>query len=468
MSDRLMRQSRLGALVAVAISATAPGTAQLTDSLDIVAKRFYTGDGLTRVDAFVGIPFSRLTALAQAEDQSAVYRIAVQVSDSSGVVVTSSSWTGEVPRRFLGVAGVSTVEHFAFAVPDGRFDIHVEVTDSASGGMQQGGQTVRGYASRPYASDLLLTNAMRSSASSSDLPAPGEIQKGSLFLSAAPRVILSPRSATLYYYLECYPGAEMSLETVARVVRAVDGHEVISTPSEALTLTTEGGVVARALDLAGLPQGEYELRIEARYPDRMVVRTASFEMMGFEQEMARTEARDVILDVADPFADISEGGLDSLYDPLLLIMESTEGSVYGGLSVEGKRRYLRSFWERRDPTPATSQNEVRDRFYEAVAVATRRFHEGGAGEIPGWRTDRGRIFLKHGEPDDWLVRPQQGRTEPYEVWKYTRGRPLKFVFYDETGFGHFALIYTDDRTETGRPNWQSLLGAAGVEDVLTF
>ncbi len=87
-SDRLMRQSRLGALVAVAISATAPGTAQLADPLDIAAKRFYTGDGLTRVEAFVGIPFSRLTALVQVEDQSAVYRIAVQVSNSSGGVVT--------------------------------------------------------------------------------------------------------------------------------------------------------------------------------------------------------------------------------------------------------------------------------------------------------------------------------------------------------------------------------------------
>jgi len=59
-------------------------------------------------------------------------------------------------------------------------------------------------------------------------------------------------------------------------------------------------------------------------------------------------------------------------------------------------------------------------------------------------------------------------TRPYEVWKYTRPRHLKFVFLDETGLGNFALIYTNDRFEASRPNWEELLGEAAVEDVLRF
>src|SRR2546425_12743048 len=64
--------------------------------------------------------------------------------------------------------------------------------------------------------------------------------------------------------------------------------------------------------------------------------------------------------------------------------------------------------------------------------ANRRFREGGAAEIPGWRTDRGRIFIKYGPPQEMMQRPQAGNTLPYEVWKYTRNRALKYVFLDQT------------------------------------
>ena len=71
-------------------------------------------------------------------------------------------------------------------------------------------------------------------------------------------------------------------------------------------------------------------------------------------------------------------------------------------------------------------------------------------------------------PDEVLARPQAGNTNPYEVWKYTRGRPLKYVFWDQTQFGNYALIWTNDRREPSRPNWQELLGPEGVLDVERF
>ena len=61
-----------------------------------------------------------------------------------------------------------------------------------------------------------------------------------------------------------------------------------------------------------------------------------------------------------------------------------------------------------------------------------------------------------------------GSTNPYEAWKYTRGRLRKFVFYDETGLGNYALIWSNETTEPGRANWRDLLGAEGVQDVERF
>ncbi|HSD30330.1 MAG TPA: GWxTD domain-containing protein, partial [Gemmatimonadales bacterium] len=139
--------------------------------------------------------------------------------------------------------------------------------------------------------------------------------------------------------------------------------------------------------------------------------------------------------------------------------------VYSSLSVEGKRKWLRQFWGRRDPSPGTVRNEERDRFYAAITEADRRFREGGASAIPGWRTDRGRIFIKYGSPDELLERHVQAGASPYEIWKYTRNRNLRYVFMDLTQFGNFKLIYTDDRREPSRPDWQELLGPDGLKDL---
>jgi GWxTD domain-containing protein len=171
----------------------------------------------------------------------------------------------------------------------------------------------------------------------------------------------------------------------------------------------------------------------------------------------------------DRFAAVTEARLDSLYGPLLYVMQADERGIYPALSVGRKRDYLRRFWGRRDPTPGTPKNEMEDEFYARTAEANRRFREGGAAPIPGWRTARGRIFIKYGPPDDVLSRPRPRppATLPYEVWKYTRGG-LKYCFVDATRFGNYALVWTTDPHERSEPNWQQLLGREAYEDVMRF
>lgn len=176
----------------------------------------------------------------------------------------------------------------------------------------------------------------------------------------------------------------------------------------------------------------------------------------------------VLVAQQDSFATVSEAKLDSLYGPLIHLMRADERGRYGRLGVEAKRSYLRQFWRRRDPTPETPGNEAMVNFYRRVATANRLFREGGAAEIPGWRTDRGRIYLRYGAPDTVLRRPHPSSTNPYEVWRYERRRQLKFVFCDLTRFGNYSLIWTDDRSEISRPDWRLLLGPEAVEDVVRF
>ena len=76
--------------------------------------------------------------------------------------------------------------------------------------------------------------------------------------------------------------------------------------------------------------------------------------------------------------------------------------------------------------------------------------------------------MKYGEPDEVRREPQTGPDNPWEAWKYTRGKPLKFVFLDKTRLGHYSLIYSDDVTERNPEDWQHELSATAVQEINSF
>jgi len=452
-------------LVSLALMAV-PAMSARPQSLELAAVRFYrTAGAQTLVDAFCQVPFALLDPVTQGASGVAAYRFAVTVHDTAGTELLAQSWVQTVAVRLLGVARGSAVEHFSFAARPGRYTIAVTVTDSATGRVSRQHTDVGAYAGPPSGSDLLLATGMRPAEGADAAPGPGEIRKGGVLLQASGRPVLTPQQARLGYYLELYP---QHAETVAVVLRVttLQGVQVVATPGERIPLGAGGGVTRGMVDLAGLPPGDYRLEVVAAAVGGAdsVVRAAAFRMAGFETEAAIADATPA----QDVFGGMAEARLDTLYLPLVYLMTGEEQGSYPSLTLEGKRRWLRLFWAKRDPTAGTPRNEAQEDFYARIAEANRRFREGGSAQIPGWRTDRGRIFIKYGPPDEVLSRPQAGNTRPYEVWKFSRGRALKYVFLDQTLFGNYALIWTDDRREASRPNWQELLGPEAVIEVERF
>lgn len=455
-------------LTAVVAAATLLGTpvgdAQDASGVQLVAKRTLRG-GSTVVDGFCRVPFGFLTAVPVAGGQrEGAYRLDVAVRDSEGLVLHESGWSQAVSGEFLDLPNASTVEHFSFMVPDGRYTVMIAVTDSASGAVHQASMDVEALPADVRVSDLLLSADIRRG-EADGTPGPGEIKKGQFYIASSTEPALTPREPVLYYYLELYAAETLPVQLQAAVV-TVDGQTLTSSAPETMTVGTGGGVATRSFELAGLPEGIYRLRLTVQYPDGPVVREAPFVMTGFDTESHIAEA--VAAPAADFFSESTEAQLDSMYGPLQYVMESDESGIYQDLSLEGKRNYMRTFWAKRDPTPNTPENEALVAYYRLFYEANRRFRESGAGDVPGWRTDRGRIFLKYGEAEETLRRPVAGPTPPYEVWTYSRPRQLKFVFLDHTGLGNYQLIYTNDRFEPSRADWERLLGAEAVQDVLRF
>src|SRR5258708_23531921 len=79
------------------------------------------------------------------------------------------------------------------------------------------------------------------------------------------------------------------------------------------------------------------------------------------------------------------------------IITDEERAAWKHLNTDEEREsFIEQFWLRRDPTPDTPENEYKEEYYRRIAYANEHFASG----IPGWKTDRGRIYIKFGPPDE--------------------------------------------------------------------
>jgi GWxTD domain-containing protein len=198
------------------------------------------------------------------------------------------------------------------------------------------------------------------------------------------------------------------------------------------------------------------------------VSAAPFRMGGFETARALAHAESSVV-VEDRFSRATEAQLDSLAEPLVYIAKPGELTVYRGLATyEAKQRFLRDFWRHYEPEVGVSREDTEEGFYQRIAAANRLFRESGAARVQGWRTDRGRVFIRYGPPDEMRKEPQSGPDLPWEAWKYTSRRGLKFVFLDRTQLGNYTMIYTNDNLERNPNEWLTSLSPDAMREIADF
>ena len=135
------------------------------------------------------------------------------------------------------------------------------------------------------------------------------------------------------------------------------------------------------------------------------------------------------------------------------IITPEELSAFKQLSNDEERdAFIEQFWLRRDPTPDTPENEYKEEHYRRIAYANEHFAAG----IPGWKTDRGHIYIAYGPPDQIDAHPGGGTYErpieqgggststfPFEDWRYRYiegiGQEINLEFVDTCMCGDFHL-----------------------------
>jgi GWxTD domain-containing protein len=93
------------------------------------------------------------------------------------------------------------------------------------------------------------------------------------------------------------------------------------------------------------------------------------------------------------------------------------------------------FWGTRDPDPTTPENEALAQYLERVQRVVKEFSQFG----PGWKSDRGRVYIRYGPPEQIDTAMDQRAQGEYEIWRYYNLNRT-FVFYDMFGVGDFKLV----------------------------
>jgi len=142
-----------------------------------------------------------------------------------------------------------------------------------------------------------------------------------------------------------------------------------------------------------------------------------------------------------------------LSEDVAYIITDEERQAFKHLSTDEEReQFIEQFWLRRDPTPDTQENEFKEEHYRRIAYANERFASG----IPGWKADRGRIYITYGPADEVESHPSGGSYErpseegggntstyPFEKWRYRYiegiGSDINIEFVDTTMSGEYRM-----------------------------
>jgi GWxTD domain-containing protein len=127
-------------------------------------------------------------------------------------------------------------------------------------------------------------------------------------------------------------------------------------------------------------------------------------------------------------------------EDVVYIISDEEKKAFRQLNSDEERdHFVEQFWLRRDPTPGTAENEFKTEIYRRIGYANDHF----TASVPGWKTDRGRIYIQYGMPDEIESHASTPTQTAFEQWLYHYidgvGQNVIIEFVDKDGSGDFHM-----------------------------
>ena len=415
---------------------------------------FAYNDSLTLVE-FTS-QFSERGLLGKPNETGRLYQ-RLRLRNFQGVVVASTDWVSELTISNTGrvLMGIQRL-----AIKPGVYSAQILYRDMASGGAadsQSFTMKVRAFnGTALQASDIQITTELEPS-EAADNP----FYKNGFLIRPNISTVIAPPFLVVNSYVELYradrvPTSEFFIrysiaDTAGRKVKQEEVKRQRASSSAIVELHT--------MVVDELPSGEYYLMVTA-FNGYISSATDSSQVVipitirNPDKDFAMAQQQGSVLlqaDLLDPiFAGLKESELETEFKKVRPIATEPEARIWGELQgAEAKGRFLTQFWLKRDQTIGTPANEFQDEYFERLRAATAYAYSMAPN---GWDSDRGRVLLKYGKPDNIERHLNEFNLKPYQIWIY-QNLNYQFVFVDRSQTEAFNLVHSTAPGEPRNDDW---------------
>jgi GWxTD domain-containing protein len=437
-------------IAAIAIGQTIPPIESL--QLRVDAARYRGDSANTYVEVYYAFPQGALTYRSDSSGFRGGLDLTVVVTKKDSLIHGSRWLVPHVAKDTSRIKrGINLVGTANLALPEGDYILKVVGRDLNDPGHRDSvllRLPVRLHdTSKVALSDLELATSIKQGA------------KGSPFYKNTLEVIpnvegIYSEDQRCFFYAEAYnllSSSDRSDYIVKTVVYDAIGRELISREKPKKRVT-ESNVLVDNIDVNRLRSGTYTLVLALLDTSRNLLSTAGKKLYVYNPTLGVDST--LLSGVADAagreYATVEEPEMDKEFNWARYAANDQEKDQYTQLNgAEPKRKFLSQFWHRR---PLGFKEE----YLKRVSYANSTLRILGR---DGFRTDRGRVYIVYGPPDDYERHPNDSESRPYEIWSYNsiQGGVI-FVFVLRQSGGDYELVHSTHRNELHDEDWGRFAG----------
>ncbi len=429
---------------------------------------FHHTDSTAYVEVYISVFQGNLTYSHQDDGSyQATFINSLKITDAHGKLI--NRFAHAYHNTAKDTSGLNQfnqlVDIFAFYLPYGNYKARVQTVDKISNQKGEYVFDLNTIRTKPgiYLSDLEFCQDIKKSQDQND-----RFYKNGLRVVPNPRGVFDILEPMLYFYVELnnlpFEAGKEKHFNFSYCVTTTNGDTVKKVAPAVKRIVAPSLVEVGGFNVMSLPQNNYILNIKVQNPQTGEVVTVKKPFYVYkpkkrqpQQQAANGSAMAANTPKIDPaIALLSKKELKKEFEMARYIATRQEEKIFKNIQdPNGMREFLTQFWYRRDKLTGSPLGTNRREFLRRVQEANQKFRAMGK---EGWQTDRGRILLKYGEPDEIERYPSSMDLLPYEIWYYHNLEGgSEFIFADLRGFGEYELIHSTYRKELQNPNWRQLI-----------
>lgn len=398
---------------------------------------------LTKTEVILGLELNQLNFEKKEDKYYAFFELKVNLFDSTNQPIEGKIWSQSIthPIQDFNLRSKAILLQKDFLVKPGEYLVKSSLADSISG---RKANLRRRIVVKDFSAEEVKISDIEFASKIAPQKSESPFNKYGITVLPKPNRVFRYNEKLLFYceFINLRYDQESSLEyTVKYRIQDQDGKTIIEKGPVRKKKMGTSSTEASAISIDDLKEGNYQLEIIIAdiATDQSDNTRAFFTVL-------RNEANKKML--------FTDDMAETFYHMVIYLMTDYERNLYNQLNLNGKKQFMINFWKKKDLNPDTPKNEYKEEIYGRWRYV--RSNYGGIEK--GWRSDRGRIFMKYGMPTLTERYPHEFDRKAHEIWKYDRGN-MEFIFVDLRSTGDYTLVsgWTPDQSEVYDPDWEKWL-----------